>query len=266
MYSPFTFLKLIPSYGFGHIVQWSIDPVFSGAEPHNFTLQASGSPDFSVIEYEIPVGNAFSATDNLHIKQAFTLDIFYRVKLQDGDGNEYLSKNLAFTGGRYNRRDYVQAREIMRKELLRIRKYTGTHAFLLKRKIHGRQLTDDPTVDPITGVPLTDQTNGHGSHFPAGYYDPILFSVSVEDDKRMRRMPAEGVGLMDITHQSFRTIGFPIVETYDVIVEPTNDMRYLVKEKEEFYFPATDLILVQVLETQLIPNTDPVYKIAVPNV
>ena len=263
-YFPFTGIKLIPSYGFGHVIQWSIDPVFNEANPHNFTVQASGTQDFSVIEYELPVGNAFSALDNEKEKQAFTLDIFYRVKLTTGDNNTYFSQSQAFIGSRYGRREYVLAREIIRKELLRIRKYTGGQAFLLKRKIHGQQHYD-AKIDPVTGMSLTDETTGHGSHFAIGYYDPLAFYTSFEDDSKNRRMSPDGLGLLDLTQQQFRTIGFPIIETYDVIVEPTNDQRYMVKQKEEHYFPGTDLILVQILETQLIPNTDPVYKIKVPS-
>lgn len=265
MYNPFTFVKLIPSYGYGHVIQWGIDPVFGESDPHIFTVQVSGTPDFSELLYEIAVNNAFSALDDKNVKQSFTMDLFYRVKLDTGSNNTYYSKNVNFSGARYGRREYVQAREIIRKELLRMRKYTGGQAFLLKRKIHGIQL-NDPTVDPITGVPLTDQHTGQGSHFAVGYYTPLAFYVSFEDDQKSRKQGPEGLGLTDITQQNFRTIGFPIVETYDVIVEPLNDQRYLVKQKEEHYFPGTDLILVQILETQLIPNTDPVYKIEVPKI
>lgn len=261
MYNPFTSIKLIPSYGIGHIIQWSIDPAFHISEPHQFIVEVSGTPDFSELLYTIKSGNSFSAIDDTNIKQSWTLDLYYRVRLI-AHREEFLSQNLAFSGSKYTRYTYINAREIMRKELLRMRKYTGSPVWLLKRKIHGKQLEDN-TVDPVSGVPLTDQSGDYGSHFKDGYYDPLAFYASFEDLHATRTQQPEGLGMLEIFQRNFRTIGFPIIETYDIIVEPINDERYFVKDRQPFYFPSTDLIVVQTLECQLIPNTDPVYKINV---
>lgn len=260
-YNPFTSVRLFPSYGFGHVIQWSIDPVFKFPEPHNFTVEVSGTPDFKLIDYTIPAGNAFSAIDNTRVKQSWTLDHYYRVKLTAGN-EVFYSQNLAFTGSRYTRRQYVLAREIVRKELLRCTKFTGSQYYLLKRKIYGTQLNDD-SVDPVSGVPLTDQVADQGSHFANGYYNPLPFYLSTEENETDRSMQGEGKGLVEITQKNFRTIGFPIIETYDILVEPVNDERYFVKSQKSTYFPSTDLIVVQQFVAQLIPNTDPVYKINV---
>lgn len=266
MYNPFTSVKVAPAYSTGHFVYWSIDPVFSDALPHNFIVEVSGTPDFSEILYTIQSGDAFSVVDpNLNFKQSLNIDLFYRVRLVTGDNNEYLSKTVAFSVSNYNRREYVMAREIARKELLRIRKYTGRSMWLLKRKIYGTKVTDN-TVDQVTGIPLTNQTPNLTNNIQDGYYKPLGLYCSIEDMSSARLNNPEGMGLDEVIHQRFRTLGFPIIQTYDIIVDANNDARYNVKAVESFEFPSTDIILVQIIDTQLIPNTDPVYKVAIPNV
>jgi hypothetical protein len=266
LYSPYYSVDLSPHYKQGHIISWQIDPVFSDSFPHNFTVQVAGTPDFSELLYELPAGNSFFVVDNSHIKQSFTKDVYYRVKLETGDNNTYISKTVAFTGERYDSRNYFKAREIVRKELLRMTKYTGHQAWLLKRKTYGAVDTSNPLLDPVSGVPLTDQTTSPGTQFNVGYYDPLAFWISYENGKAIRRQSSEGIGFTDVRQFELRTVGFPSVETYDVIVEPINDERYYVKDKQEVLFPGTDLIVVQTLQVQLIPPSDPVYEIEVPAV
>lgn len=265
MSNPFTSAKAAPAYETGHFVYWSIDPTFNEPDPHNFTVEVSGTPDFSVIEYTIEAGNSFSVTDpNIHFKQSLALDLFYRIKLTT-PSNVYYSQTITFSVSNYNRREYVMAREIARKELLRIRKFTGRSMWLLKRKVFGKELTDN-SVDPITGVPLTNQLPNLASRMPDGYYNPLGFYCSIEELANTRKNSPDGLGFADVTQQKFRTVGFPVVQTYDIVVDANNDERYNVEEVESFLFPSTDLVIVQILTTKLIPNSDPIYKVAIPNV
>jgi hypothetical protein len=264
--NPFTSAKVAPAYTAGHFVYWSIDPTFNEEGPHNFTVEVSGTPDFSEIEYSIPAGNAFSITDPaIKFKQSFALDLFYRIKLTTGDDNTYFSPTVTFSVSSYNRREWVASREIVRKELLRIKKFTGRSMWLLKRKVYGKQL-NDPKIDPVTGVPLTNEAPDQGSRFVNGYYQPLGLYCSIEDVNSSRTNSQSGLGVEELIQQKFRTVGFPVIQTYDIIVDANNDERYNVKEVETFNFPSTDIMLVQLVTAQLIPNTSPVYKIDIPNV
>lgn len=261
---PFTSLSILPNFDKGHVISWSIDPTIEISKSHTFKLQTSGSPMFEEIIDEKDVGNVFFATDISNLKQSVNADIYYRVKLVDlKDNSEYFSDAIAFLPKKYDRRSYVCAREIARKEILRF-KIIGTVAALLKRKIYGVHLNDD--VDPISGIPLTDNTTSQGTSFETGYYDPLIMMVSIEDMQQVRKLSADGFGILDATTASMRTVGFPIIETYDIIVDILDDRRYVIKEVEKIDYPSSNITVIQILKVQLLPPTDPVYKIKIPNV
>lgn len=261
MSNPFTSFRYLPGAIGGSVLTWSIDPTFTDPLPHNFTLQLSGTPDFSEVLTEIPGGDVACIVDTTNIQQDNLYSIYYRVKLVTGnDEHTYYSRILTTAGDDYTRRQYVLAREIARKEILRM-KYTGFKATLLKRKIYGIPATD-AGIDPVSGVPLTDQADNLGNNTVVGYYAPIPFIISFEDTPvEHRGMSRDGLGVTEIIQQNFRAAGFPIIETDDIIVLTTNRDHYVVKSKETSCFPGTDLVIVQTCTAQLSAPTDPINNI-----
>lgn len=261
---PFTSLSIQPNFVNGHAVTWSIDPTVPVSTQHTFIFQVSGSPMFEEILYEKDVGNTFFAVDTSNIKQSQNADIYYRIKLLDlKDGTEYISDAIAFLPKKYDRRSYIYSREIARKEILRY-KILGSIGVLLKRKIYGAQSNED--VDPISGIPLTDNATSQGTVFATGYYDPLIIMYSVEDTQQVRKLSQDGLGMLDSVTLTLRTVGFPIIETYDVLVDVLDDKRYLIREVNKLEYPSSNLTVIQTLQAQLIPPTDPVYKIKIPHV
>lgn len=261
---PFTNLTIVPNFRTGHTITWAIDPIIDISKNTTFVLQTSGSPLFEELLSEKTVGNVFFAVDDSNLKQSGNADIYYRVKLVDLENNtEFISDAISFIPKKYDRRGFIYAREIARKEILRF-KIIGISAALLKRKIYGTHL--NTAVDPISGVPLTDNTTSQGTSFETGYYDPLTIMVSVEDEQQVRKLSQDGLGVLDSTSATLRTVGFPIIETYDIIVDILSDRRYLVKETEKMDYPSTNICVIQILKVQLLPPTDPVYKIDIPYV
>lgn len=261
---PFTSLTILPNYANGHVVTWAIDPTIQISPNHTFIFQTAGSPMFEEILAEKDVGNVFFAVDDSNLKQSSNSDIYYRVKLVDlKDNTEYCSDAIAFQPKKYDRRSYLYSREIARKEILRF-KLIGSVGAVLKRKIYGTHLAED--VDPISGIPLTDNATSQGTLFETGYYDPLLIMMSIEDSQQVRKLSQDGMGVLDSTTSTLRTVGFPIIETYDVIVDVLSDKRYIVKDMEKMEYPSSNLTIVQTLRVQLLPPTDPVYKIKIPHV
>lgn len=260
----FTNIEIHPDYSNGHIITWAIDPTINIGKEHTFILQSSGSVGFEEILTESNIGNAFFAKDITNLKQSFNADIYYRVVLKDLDKeNSYTSDPVVFIPKKYDRRAWVYAREIARKEILRNKLIGNIHA-LIKRKIYGQEFND--SVDPVTGVPLTDSANSQGTQYVTAYYDPLIILASMEDTAQTRRLASDGFGVMDVEQATFRTVGFPIIETYDIIVDVIADKRYIVKEVEKISYPAGNIVMIQILKTQAIPVTDPIYNIVVPHV
>lgn len=260
-YNPFIKILLSPNFALGHVVEWMIDPVFMEAEPYTYEVEVSGSPKFDEIAYTFPSTTDFMAIDTTNSKQAVSVDTYYRIKLTTSDRNTYYSNTLLFGSDLEDRRRYHMASEIVRKELLRMRKFTGVEGYLLKQKPFGKVRKD--SVDPISGVPVVDTTVDFGTGIDGGYFAPLKIMISYEDYQSSRVLNQEGLGTSDTVDISFRTLGFPLVESRDIIVDTRADQRFIVKRSAPVIFPGTSLILTQKLDTSLLPYSDNIYKIVI---
>ena len=257
--NPFTRIHLTPRFALGHLIQWDIDPLFRDHDPHLFTLEVSGILDFSELIREIPVGNSFFASDIPGAQQLSANVLYYRVRLETPEGT-YHSKSISSYFTNYTRRQYVLAAEIARKEMLRMKKFSGVDAVVLKRKIYGEPVTGN-TVDPVTGMALTSGAPHHGSSIVAGYYKPLHTLYSVEEGNDTRRIDPGGTGALEVSQISVRMLGFPALHYNDIVIDYDQDYRYIVKDRQEVEFPGTSITIIQKLQLSLIPPSDPVYSI-----
>lgn len=256
--NPFTKIFLRPQFGRGHALQWEIDPLFKDEEPHNFTIEVSGAMDFSELIRTVNVGNVFFGVDPIRQQNTETA-IYYRVRLDTPNG-QYFSKGINPNYTPSTRHQFSIAAEIVRKEHLRMSKYTGAAVAVLKRKIYGNVVKDN-TVDPISGLAMTDSAPDQGNVFVSGYYDPIRSFMSIENGNDVFAMDPNGTGAIANTRLEVRMLGFPYVNYNDIIIDVDADLRYIVKDRDEVNFPGTSIVLLQTLQLSLIPSSDPVYSI-----
>jgi len=259
--NPFTTIAVHPNFSKGHLVHWSIDPAFYRNAPYSFSIQASGTLDFSELLFDINVGNTFFYIDKANIVQNQQVNFFYRVVLTVGN-ESFISNTCALIDqlSNYSRRQYTIAAEIARKEMLRASKFTGGLYYLLKLRTYGDDASDN-SVDPITGLALTSTSPNFGSSKKGGYYDPIKFYMTLEDGECTRKLNPDGAGILESTQLNMRVAGFPIIDTNDVVVDLTSDSRYLVKDRQNTPYPGTSLNVIQSLKISLIPPTDAIYTI-----
>jgi hypothetical protein len=260
-YNPFREVKVIPRVDPGPVIRWSLDPAFDGLLPWKFKVEVSEVPTFSELLYYFEVENAFFAEDPVLRKQNWSRDTFYRVILKDGTGAQYVSLPAHLSSRAEDRRKYRMASEIVRKEALRIRKFVNTPGFLIKRKNQGAKALD---VDPISGVPLADNVGEFGVNVAGGYHVPIKFPFSYEDGNFGRQLRPDGMGVGENIQINLRAIGFPPLDDRDILVDPHTNRRYSIEQHADYYFPGTDLVIVQTAIATLIPQTDTVYKISLP--
>ncbi len=258
MSNPFTTLQVFLNYATGHVVQWQLDPVFKEAEPYSFTLECSETSTFEPLLFSKKVGNTFFAVDDNNLKQSWHKSYFYRVKLTTQE-NQYTSRTLNFDTDSVDRHKYLLAAEMLRKEFLEAR-YVGREGCLLKRKGYG--VVSTQTVDPVSGVALTDNPVDFGTGLLDGYHKPIKVIYKRLGSREDEALNPQGFGANSVMILKVRMVGFPYVDRNDILVTP-EDERYNVKEVERKIFPGTNLVILQNVELTRIASTDSIYKIPI---
>lgn len=250
-------ISLYPDFKNGHKLQWGLDPAEELSPDFSFSVQTSELPTFDPLLETVNVDKNFFFIDDPKTKQNLSEDLFYRVVLTN-DGKETISPSVKFGAVPEERRKMRMAAEIVRKEILRMQKYTGGKYWVLKRMHCG--LVSEEHVDPISGFSIDDTTT-HGTGFVGGYHPPLAIYCSVEDGGRSKEQGK--LGIDEQYNLTLRTVGFPFLEFGDILVDDTNK-RFHVQAAKDTFFPGTDIPIVQMLQTQLIPYSDTVYQIEVP--
>ena len=241
-------------------IQWTLDSAFRDVAPFDFMVEVSETPDFSEVLYELSAGDNFFAIDDRKQRQAAIIDFYYRVRLKTGSNRVYYSPVIGNWANKVGQHQRLIATEITRREFVRYR-YTGQQGWLLKRRNYGMQ--DPAQLDPITGVPLSDQSSDYGTGFTGGYYPPLKVTYSREAVENSSQLSQEGFGTTTQESQKHRFVGFPMIENYDILVTDTNQ-RYRYAKVNATYMPGTDILLLQSCDAVLLPMTDPIYNIPIP--
>lgn len=256
---PFSEVRVFLNYAIGHTVQWTLDAAFKEDEPYQFTLEASETPNFEELIFSNPVGQAFYAKDNFMRKQSFHQSYIYRVKLETDSGNRYYSANVNHDTSSMDKRKYLLAAEMTRKELVDM-SFTGRPGWLLKRKGYGQTASQEK--DPISGVVMTDNYIDYGTGLVGGYHEPIKITYAKSAEDTQEGLSQEGYGGKQTKRIGIRMVGFPLVEKHDILVT-AEDERFLFMKIVSKHFPGTNVILRQNCDLTRIASTDSVYKIQV---
>jgi len=85
---------------------------------------------------------------------------------------------------------------------------------------------------------------------------------SFEDNKISRTQDQSGLGVTETEQCSLRMVGFPSVNTQDIIVDGSR--RYLLKDVQPVIFPGTSMLTIQTIQAQALAITDPVFQLETP--
>ena len=261
--NPFIRLQVTLSYPLGHTIQWTVDPTFTGRAPYNFKVYAYVDQTFTEHVWMKDVGENFFAVDDSKQRQNVLDSYLYKVKLTTSDNKEYWSD---FTSWQHrdnaNRHKYLYAAEISRKEFVRCR-MAGLTAYLFKRKMYSPEATTE--LDPVTGEPVVDTAEGSfGVGITGGYYRPILFPYTLEKFETALVQHPEGRGTTYKENMMWRVPGFPYIEPHDVVVNQ-EFKRYKVDTQVLSIFPGTLIPIKQDITIQIIPPTETLYDLVVPD-
>lgn len=257
-------------------VSWGVYYQFLDGEPWDFQLQVgeTGNPQADDwIDVGLPVRDAFYAVDATSRTYGTTQQTHYRVVMTTPAG--VYTSNPAPAYGLLGIRDWLIAREIVRKERLR-NDLACVEGWLLKRKRSGPTITakaaDDPRTmiqDPLTGdmirragpaaVPTV------GTPYEGGYYTPVHAAFDVTNPTLFDGIDPDMAGNAnpDAVRNSGRTVLLPSLAYRDVFVAAHSDLRYEIG-RIAVSASQRGVPLIGDAELRLIPFADIIYTVPVP--
>jgi hypothetical protein len=251
--------------GGGSRISWELQKTFTDATPHTFQLQVgvtgvSTADDWA--DEGAAIVDTFFAVDNTKRVYGKRLTTHYRVKLTTSGGT-YLSQPAA-TYGLLSQRDWLLAKSIIRKELLRLEKKAAPNGFFLKRKWQeGTTIDDHQVVDPLTGeVVKTINTDGKGTSKVGGYYSPLAMFMDLAPETNHIKTDLQNRGTINDIRISGRTVAFPQLNTKDVWVDATSDRRYFIHSVQHAAEIRGVPIIVNV-ELRPAAFNDPIYEVTI---
>lgn len=244
----------------GARVSWDMDRHFTDPGPYVFQLQVGHAnvPDTdNWTDVGAPVTDTYFAIDTERRLAGKTADIHYRVKLTTSVDTYY--SPVAAAEGLLIQRDWLNYREIVRKEQLRHRVHTSISGFLLKARRYGPRCsicTDQFTEE----ISRTNCTECFGTGFTLGYFDPlpaVYADVSLPEARDQRDASSGTVQKSVITA---RFIGDPQLYTYDAWCNGRSDERYYIISVKELAHVRGVAVIFEA-ELRHAPFSDVVYTV-----
>ena len=243
------------------VVEWELNPMFEflgDREPVFYIEWSRAGGEWSRINTDFAICNACLYLDEDKRRCGYKSDIFYRVVAFDGD-REYTSKP-ANTLGDIPLRDQRLARDIIRKEYLRMVKTSaGSLGHLLKKRWCGKKCTS--CVDYDIDEPVSSACSTcYGTGIQKGYYDAIPFWVDLSGGGSNLDVK-ENFSLEDSQRYTGRCVAYPRLDTYDIWVHGSSNKRFVIRSIQVAASVRFVPLVYYPTEFSLLPRTDIAYTI-----
>ena len=248
----------------GSRIMYQLIPEFHDRLPWEFQLQVGSTGSNDSNDWEnvgLPVENTCYAIDPEKRVYNKSQGTHYRVRLNTPDGTYY--SDPIEKGGILGVRDWRLAREIVRKERLRLR-YTSQDGYLIKRRSTGEDCRTclDLQTNEVTD-PYCPECWGTGKQ--CGYYYPMA-CIWVDMDPRTGRRHVDDQAVRgtinDITVKG-RMLMLPLIDELDVWVSRKTDDRYFIHTVQSIA-EVRGVPLIASVELRPAPFTDVIYEIPIP--
>ena len=259
--SPICAFNIAPSYAGGFSYCWEVHGGFNDPAPWIFTVQLGETGNGPWHDKSPRLVNVVAWRDQpgkYLVGKSNTL--YFRLKLHTPKG-VYFS-HVMQPYGDLSRSDFLIAREIMRREILRQRVLAGVECNVYIRSTFGPKCPY--CLDPVTG----DVRDSHcpkcfgTGRYPA-YFGPHRMMMSFSPDVAHHKY-----GSNDGTHEvrtfEAMAIGNPVIKHGDVIVDVHQDKRYVVGSSS-IVSEIRRIPCLQNLTFNEAPLSDVVYKIGLPD-
>jgi hypothetical protein len=244
-------------------VWWQLEPTFREEGPYVFQLQVGSTAVSEGIDWQNvgdPVINGFMASDAAWRNSGSVIATHYRVTLTTATA-VYVS-DAAPCSGLLPERDWLIAREVVRKERLRLRK-VAIDGYLIKALRYGKPC--GRCRDPLTQEPSDNSCpvcNGTG--FEIGYHPAVpmqCWDLTNQIINETQDLQIKGTTREDAYIQA-RVIGYPALNNYDIWVNAATDERWIVRDIT-IAAAMRGVPLVYQVKMGLIPFHNGIYRISV---
>lgn len=242
-------------------VWWQLEPTFAEAGPYTFQIQRSdtGLPNAeNWKDVGPPVVNTVYAVDEKQRDAGDLIVTHYRVTLSTPTGKYISAPASCF--GELDESDWLRAREIIRKEMLRHQK-VSVGGYLIKVFRYGKpcgrcrdQLTQEPSD---SYCPVCFGTNYEGGYHPAlalQCWDLSPQVIQENSDDQLKGSTREN------PYITARVIGFPGINYKDVWVNGSTDERWRI-DQIQVAAAIRGVPLIYEARMGLLPFTHVAYKL-----
>lgn len=247
----------------GHTrIWWQIEPTFQEIGPYVFQLQVGSTDLDEAVDWQNvgePIVDGFMAVDTVKRLRGSVLAMAYRVTLTTPSGT-YVSP-AAQCSGELGDKDWLMAREILRKEKLRHGK-VSINGYLIKALRYGRpcprcldQLTREPTDNNCAVCLGTGFERGFHPAVPLQCWDLTNQIVDETQDIQVKGTSRENAYVMA------RVIGYPALNNYDVWVNAQTNERWLLREIK-VAAAIRGVPLIYEVRMGLVPFHNGIYKLS----
>ena len=251
----------------GTLICWSLQSSFRAKGPYNFFVDfgRSGTDKWLPLN-KVPIVDDCYFSDPQQRYWDQLVDYYYRIRLilpgeldEEGHCKVFISQPQQ-ANGLWNRRDWLIARDIVRKEYLLQRKRTNMTSigYLLKRKRYGHPCQACQEYD-TKEVQFDRCPICYGTGFIGGYFPGIDFRVtSGEWDREFKRDPE--IGNRNDLMKEGRAVAYPYLDTNDVWVRADSGERYFINRIKSIAEIGNIPIIVSV-ELRLAPVSSIIYTV-----
>jgi hypothetical protein len=254
---PFCALRIAPSYVGGFSYSWEMSGGFNDPGPWEFVIQKGPTDNgpwedispklVNVIAWKDEGGKHLGGKSNT---------LYFRVKLTTPRGVYYSPVMQPY--GDLNRRDFLLAREIIRREALRARVLAGVECDVYIRSTFGPKCPH--CLDPVTGEVRDSHCRycfGTG-RYPA-YFGPHRMMLSFSTDAAHHKT-SSNAGTQETRIFEALAIGNPVLKHGDVIIDVRQDKRYLIGTAS-VTSEVRRIACLQNLSFEEAPVSDVIYRI-----
>lgn len=244
-------------------VWWQVESTFREIGPYVFQLQVGGTDLDEAIDWQNvgePITDGFMAIDPVRRQRGSVLNTFYRVTLTTPNAT-YVSP-AAQSFGELTDKDWLMAREILRKEKLRHGRVSIT-GYLIKALRYGKlchrcldPLTQEPTDNNCTVCLGTGFERGFHPAVPLQCWDLTTQTINETQDIRLKGTSREDAYVIA------RVIGYPALNNYDVWVNAQTNERWLINQIK-VAAAIRGVPLIYEVRMGLVPFHNGIYKLSV---
>lgn len=218
-------LEILPYHGQGFIFRWALNDSFSAKTPYEFRVQMAPTPSGPWANISGPIIDCTYWAD-VRKPVGKTTSRNYRVTLKDGNGRLYASEpKLPCTD--LDLREFLIAREILRKEELNARRFAGILGQVWLEGEYGPLCTE--CLDPITHqVRNSHCPVCHGTGRLKSHYGPFELWLQFSTKQGHGAQHDDAGGTKDDKPFSVRAVGTPRLKKNDVLRDPGDGKMYYV--------------------------------------